>query len=183
MCSWQDSDFLFFLFTFSPFSLTLAHSLQLSLSFRNHIKTPATWLAKVRQLWPISPLSLSCMLFSAFWPLNFDFSHHPSTCNLLPICSCSHLCLNLHRSLHMILNVNAFLLAVEQFNTHHPALFCAPSYTLRFRCTLVLLPMPSYFELLGGLFICLSMGKNGKPGLLCSAYGPICSNQQGVESV
>ena len=100
--------------------------------------------------------SLSRVLFFAFRPLNFDFSRRLSTCNLLPVRSSSCPCLNLHRSLRATLNVDAFSPAVEWFNTHHPASFRAPSYALGFGRTLVLLPMPSYFELSGGLFVCLS---------------------------
>jgi len=146
--SWQDSDLSLFLFTFPPFSLTLAYSLQLSLSFWNHIKTPTTWLAKVRQLWPVSPLSLLCALFT-FWLLNFDLSCCLSTCNLLPVCSCSCPCLNPCRSFHITLNIDTFLPAVEQFNTHHPALFHALLYALGFRHVLILLPYAFPFWTLG----------------------------------
>ena len=131
MCSRQDSDFSFFLFTFSPFSLTLACSLQLSLSFWNRIKTPAAWLAKVRQLWPISPLSLACSSLPSDRSISTSLAAF-RLANSLPVRSRSRPCLNLRRFLRATLNVDTFSPAVERFNTCHPASFCTPSYALGF---------------------------------------------------
>jgi len=65
-----------FLSLFPPFSLTIACSVQLSLSTRN--PTPAAWLEKVRQLWPrFSPL-FSRVLFDSR-PIDFDSSRSYST--------------------------------------------------------------------------------------------------------
>jgi len=78
------SDFVFtrFSFSFSPFMLTFARSLCLSLATWNRINTPTAWLEKVRQLWPRfpPPLSLlrafrSCLIFRLI-ALLFDPAIH-----------------------------------------------------------------------------------------------------------